>query len=98
MASKTKKIKTGLRVMPWRVVDDGMAKFGNWKLIETKTSARSYRRGNEKIVAVKLGPDKWKAQYFAQGRLQDMSGAWDEESLKRILVEMAIFKSSYFYG
>ena len=95
---KIKKMKFGLPVMPWNVVDDGMAKYGNWKLMEVKSNSRSYQRGNEKIVVVKLAPEKWKAQYFSRGRLLDMSGAWDVESLKRILIEMAIFKSDYFYG
>ena len=77
--------------MPWPVVIEGINKLGHWNLIQSTTRIKSFSRRNEKIVAVKLGPDRWKAEYFVNGRLQDTSGMAEEEYVKRIILQMAVY-------
>lgn len=83
--------KGKLKILPWNVVIEGMDKLGHWNLIGSTVRMKSFARGNEKIVAVKLGPNRWKAEYFSKGRLQDTSGMAEEEYVKRIILQMAVY-------
>lgn len=84
---KVSKIKN----LPWPVVIDGMNKLGHWTLFQSTMRTKSFTRRNEKIVAVKLGPNRWKAEYFVNGRLHDTSGMAEEEFVKRIILQMAVY-------
>lgn len=79
------------KFLPWTVVINGVNKLGHWNLFQSTPRTKSFVRGNEKIVAVRLGPNRWKAEYFVNGRLQDTSGMAEEEYVKRIILQMAVY-------
>jgi len=79
------------KYLPWAVIIDGLNKR-NWSLDESSSSKKIFIRGNEKILVVKLGPNKWKAEYFVGRRLQDISGVAEEEFVKKMVFEMGWLK------
>jgi len=94
MASKTKsKTKNRLPELPWSVVIEDLRRRGNWVLVSSSTKSKVLERGNERLVAVKLGPKEWKAEYFQGGRLMDTSGAWSESFIKKMIYEMGVYRS-----
>jgi hypothetical protein len=76
--------------IPWPVIADGLSKLGHWNLIESSSRRKIFERRNERIVAIRLGPDRWKAEYSVNDRLEDMSGMAEEEYIKRIVLEMGV--------
>jgi hypothetical protein len=91
MPAKTKR-KNHFPKLPWLAVAEDLKKRAKWNLVESNPTRKIFERGrNEKLIAVKVGPRMWKAEYFQSGRLMDASGFWDEEMLKRMIYEMGIF-------
>jgi len=76
--------------IPWGVIADGLSKMGNWSMTESSSRRKIFLRGNQRIVAVRLGPNRWKAEYSVNDRLQDTSGMAEEEYVKRIVLEMGV--------
>jgi hypothetical protein len=93
MKAKTKSRKNHLPKMPWSVVADDLKRRGNWSLVNSTPKIKIFQRRNERLVAVKLGRNEWKAEYFQSGRLMDTSGAWNEEFVKKMIYEMGVYRS-----
>ena len=88
----TPKLKTRIKPMPWKVVVDDLRRRGNWILVGSTPSSKIFERGNERLVAVKLRKEMWKAEYFQRGRLEDVSGTADEEFIKLMVYEMGVYR------
>lgn len=69
-----------------------MLKYRGWLLTEVEKHKIIYQRGNESIVAKKLLGNKWKAEYFVNGKLLDSTGIHSEKFAKILTIEMGAIK------
>jgi len=68
MISRKKiKAKKGFKAFPWTAVAEDLRRRGNWILVKSTANNKIFERGNERLVAVKLRQDQWKAEYFRAG-------------------------------
>ena len=69
-----------------------MRELGGWNIVENKPKIKTFVRDNEKIIALNIGRNKWKAEYLINNRLEDAAGIMDNETVRIIIAEMAIVR------
>lgn len=80
------------KIPNWQKIIRGMQDISGWRLVEDKPDRKVFVRGREKIIALEIKRNKWKAEYLINNRLFDSSGVMDPETLRIIIAEMAIMR------
>lgn len=86
-------ISSGVMKMNWSNLGKGFRGFG-WEF-EERPKIKKFKRGFQQISVVKVSKDKWKVEYFIDGRLEDSMGVMDEEYAKVLAAELCVLRGFY---